>query len=57
MTSLRYGRPLPRDEVSALTSPLTPEQQEIKDEFIRVRGGWADHWETTLRLDPAFMRA
>jgi alkylhydroperoxidase/carboxymuconolactone decarboxylase family protein YurZ len=40
-----------------LTTPLTPEQQEIKDEFIRVRGGWADHWETTLRLDPAFMAA
>jgi alkylhydroperoxidase/carboxymuconolactone decarboxylase family protein YurZ len=40
-----------------LTTPLTPEQQAIKDEFIRVRGGWADHWETTLRLDPAFMAA
>ncbi len=36
---------------------LTSEQQQIKDEFIRVRGGWAEHWETVLRLDPDFMRA
>ena len=36
---------------------LTIEQQEIKDEFVRVRGSWADHWETVLQLDPDFMRA
>ncbi|MGA3353429.1 MAG: carboxymuconolactone decarboxylase family protein [Acidimicrobiales bacterium] len=36
---------------------LTPEQQDIKDEFIRIRGGWATHWETILQLDPEFMRA
>ncbi len=36
---------------------LTAEQQEIKDEFIRIRGSWADHWETILQLDPEFMRA
>ena len=40
-----------------MTQPLTPEQQQIKDEFIRVRGAWADHWEATLRLDPGFMKA
>lgn len=37
--------------------PLTPEQQEIKDEFIKVRGTWNDTWETILTLDPPFMRA
>lgn len=37
--------------------PLTPEQQEIKDEFIKVRGTWNDTWETILTLDPSFMRA
>jgi alkylhydroperoxidase/carboxymuconolactone decarboxylase family protein YurZ len=37
--------------------PLTPEQQEIKDEFIKVRGTWSDTWETILKLDPSFMRA
>ena len=36
---------------------LTPEQQEIKDEFIKIRGSWAPHWETVLQLDPEFMRA
>ena len=36
---------------------LTPEQREIRDEFIRVRGTWGETWETILRLDPDFMRA
>jgi alkylhydroperoxidase/carboxymuconolactone decarboxylase family protein YurZ len=36
---------------------LSPEQQEIKDEFIKVRGTWGPQWETILSLDPAFMRA
>jgi len=36
---------------------LTDEQQAIKDEFVRIRGSWAPHWETILELDPAFMRA
>ncbi len=35
---------------------LTPEQQAVKDEFIRVRGGWNEQWESILQLDPAFMR-
>jgi alkylhydroperoxidase/carboxymuconolactone decarboxylase family protein YurZ len=34
---------------------LTPRQQEIKDEFIKVRGTWSETWEQTLRLDPEFM--
>lgn len=36
---------------------LTPEQKEIKDEFVKVRGTWNETWETILELDPAFMRA
>jgi alkylhydroperoxidase/carboxymuconolactone decarboxylase family protein YurZ len=36
---------------------LTAEQQEIKDEFIKVRGTWGDPWERMLELDPAFVRA
>jgi alkylhydroperoxidase/carboxymuconolactone decarboxylase family protein YurZ len=36
---------------------LTPEEQEIKDDFIRVRGTWGQQWETILQLDPEFMRA
>jgi alkylhydroperoxidase/carboxymuconolactone decarboxylase family protein YurZ len=36
---------------------LTPEQQSIKDEFVRIRGTWSDSWETILKLDPVFMKA
>ncbi|MDT7598652.1 MAG: hypothetical protein QOK26_729 [Pseudonocardiales bacterium] len=36
---------------------LTAEQQEIKDEFIRVRGTWGDPWQRMLELDPPFVRA
>ncbi len=34
---------------------LTQRQQEIKDEFIKVRGAWGDAWEDVLRLDPEFL--
>jgi alkylhydroperoxidase/carboxymuconolactone decarboxylase family protein YurZ len=37
--------------------PLTPEQQQIKDEFIEVRRTWGPEWEAVLGLDPDFMRA
>jgi alkylhydroperoxidase/carboxymuconolactone decarboxylase family protein YurZ len=36
---------------------LTAEQQQIRDEFIKVRGTWGPEWETILELDPEFMRA
>jgi alkylhydroperoxidase/carboxymuconolactone decarboxylase family protein YurZ len=36
---------------------LTDEQNEIKDEFIRVRGTWGEPWQHMLELDPAFVRA
>jgi len=36
---------------------LTPRQQEVKDEFIAVRGTWSDLWESILTLDPEFLKA
>lgn len=36
---------------------LTDRQQEIKEEFIRVRGSWSDLWDSILRLDPEFLHA
>ena len=36
---------------------LTPRQQRIKDEFIKVRGTWGEAWEDILRLDPEFLAA
>jgi alkylhydroperoxidase/carboxymuconolactone decarboxylase family protein YurZ len=36
---------------------LTARQEEIKQEFIRVRGAWSDTWEGVLRLDPEFLLA
>lgn len=36
---------------------LTAEQQQIKDEFIEVRGTWGESWERMLELDPAFVRS
>jgi len=36
---------------------LTARQQEIKDEFIAVRGGWNDTWERMLELDAEFLAA
>jgi alkylhydroperoxidase/carboxymuconolactone decarboxylase family protein YurZ len=34
---------------------LTTRQQEIKDEFIRVRGTWGDAWESILILDAEYL--
>jgi alkylhydroperoxidase/carboxymuconolactone decarboxylase family protein YurZ len=34
---------------------LTARQEEIKAQFIEVRGTWSDAWEATLRLDPDFV--
>lgn len=36
---------------------LTAEQQQIKDEFVAVRGTWGEPWQRMLELDPAFVRA
>jgi alkylhydroperoxidase/carboxymuconolactone decarboxylase family protein YurZ len=37
--------------------PLTPAQQTIKDDFIRLRGSWSEAWERILELDAGFLRA
>ena len=39
-----------------MTEP-TARQQEIKDEFIAVRGTWGEPWERMLELDPEFLKA
>lgn len=36
---------------------LTTRQQELKDEFIRVRGTWGEPWQGILELDPEFLQA
>lgn len=36
---------------------LSARQEEIKAEFVRVRGTWSDTWEGILELDPEFMAA
>jgi alkylhydroperoxidase/carboxymuconolactone decarboxylase family protein YurZ len=36
---------------------LTDRQQQIKDEFIAVRGTWSSAWEDILELDAEFLRA
>lgn len=36
---------------------LSAEQEQLKEEFIRVRGTWGDVWQGMLELDPNFLRA
>jgi len=36
---------------------LTQRQQQIKDEFIAVRGTWSSTWDAILELDAEFLRA
>ncbi|MGO2932425.1 carboxymuconolactone decarboxylase family protein [Microbacterium sp.] len=36
---------------------LTAEQEQLKQEFIEVRGTWGDSWESILQLDPTFFRS
>lgn len=36
---------------------LTQRQQQIKDEFIAVRGTWSSAWDAILELDAEFLRA
>lgn len=35
--------------------PNDDRRQEVKDEFIRVRGTWSDTWEAVLQADPEFL--
>src|ERR1700733_4828129 len=36
---------------------LTPRQQEIKSDFIRLGGTWRDAWQGVLELDPEFLQS
>ena len=36
---------------------LSARQEEVKAEFIRVRGTWSDLWQAVLELDPEFLQA
>jgi len=36
---------------------LSARQEEVKAEFIAVRGTWSDLWESILALDPEFLKA
>lgn len=36
---------------------LSARQEEIKAEFIKVRGTWGDTWQAVLELDPEFLQA
>lgn len=36
---------------------LTQQQQQLKEEFMRVRGTWSDAWESILRLDAGFLES
>jgi alkylhydroperoxidase/carboxymuconolactone decarboxylase family protein YurZ len=36
---------------------LTARQEELKAEFIKVRGTWGDSWQHVLELDPNFLEA
>jgi len=42
-------------ERTAMT--LTAQQQQVKDDFIRIRGTWGPAWQAILELDPAFLSA
>jgi AhpD family alkylhydroperoxidase len=36
---------------------LSARQEEVKADFIAVRGTWSDLWESILQLDPEFLKA
>jgi alkylhydroperoxidase/carboxymuconolactone decarboxylase family protein YurZ len=40
-----------------MTTSLTTRQEQLKAEFIKVRGTWGDAWNSILRLDPDFLEA
>ncbi len=42
---------------TTMTTSLTTHQEELKAEFVRVRGTWSDAWESILRHDPDFLAA
>ena len=36
---------------------LTARQQEVKNQWIEVRGSWGEPWESMLQFDPEFVLA
>jgi alkylhydroperoxidase/carboxymuconolactone decarboxylase family protein YurZ len=36
---------------------LTPRQEEVKQEFIDVRGTWSDAWQAAVELDAEFVKS
>jgi alkylhydroperoxidase/carboxymuconolactone decarboxylase family protein YurZ len=48
-------RSLPYENRIGPTVELTPRQQEIKQNFIDVRGTWGESWEAILLLSPEFL--
>lgn len=43
------------ETTATVTARLTQRQEQLKAEFIEVRGVWSDAWETVLRLDAEFL--
>lgn len=48
---------VPATDDGGRTTELTARQEQIKSEFIEVRGTWGPSWESMLRLDPEFVAA
>lgn len=36
---------------------LTEQQEEVKQDFIRIRGTWGEPWQAIVELDPEFLRS
>lgn len=43
------------DHTHPLRTPLSPYQQQVKDEFIRKRGYWASFWDGMLVISPDYI--
>lgn len=60
--SCALGIPILMEELEkaglpSVPSELTPEQQAIKDAFVKERGYWAPPWEALVALDPGYFAA
>lgn len=40
-----------------MAKELTPEQKQLRDDFIEARGYWNEFWDGLLTLDPDFFKA
>lgn len=60
--TMSRGMPILVDELRKAgcelpSGPLSPEQEEVKAEFLRDRGFWKDHHEQILQLTPHYLKA